>query len=275
MIARRAIVEVRAGPSAPRKAVIEPGQTLRVGRSNMVELPIPQDAKMSAEHLALFWDGARCRVRDLGSAHGTRLQGEAVRDAEVQSGAWIQAGETSLMVYFERHSRPGRGAPAPVDETVEALAELRRIERLYAVVDASRGARPLALLRESVDEHGSLYDGTQGAALADAAPYLVAIRPDSTLLDQLVLEGWGARWGIYLSCPRPFKDVRRHLRRFLMVEDDENGQIYYFRFYDPWTLNIFLPTCTPRQRQDFFGDVTSFLAEGRHGELVRFPREAP
>jgi hypothetical protein len=248
---------------------------LRVGRSNVVDLPIPQDARLSAEHLALTWDGARCRLRDLGSAHGTKLQGEEVREAEVRSGAWIQAGDTTLMVYFERHSPPRGGAPAPVDETVDALAELRRTEGLHAVVDASRSPRVLALLRESIEDHRSLYDGVQGAALAHCAPYLVAIRPDSSLLDQLVLEGWGARWAIYLSSPRPLKDVRRHLRRFLMVEDDETGELYYFRFYDPKTLRIFLPTCTPRQRQDFFGDVTCFLAEGDHGELCRFPREAP
>jgi hypothetical protein len=197
-----------------------------------------------------------------------------VTDAEVAHGAWIRAGDTSLRVYFEGRSPPRAAAPAPMEETVTALAELRRAAGLYAVVDASRGLRPLQLLREAVEEHRSLYDGAKGESLAHCAPYLVAIRPDSCLLDQLLLEGWGARWGIFLSCDRPTRDVRRHLRRFLLVEDDETGQMYYFRFYDPKVLRVFLPTCTPRQRQDFFGEVRCFFAEGEGGELLRFQREA-
>ena len=63
MTPRRAIVEVRFGPLASRRAIIEPGQLLRVGRSNMLGLALPHDGQMSAEHLELSWDGERCRVR--------------------------------------------------------------------------------------------------------------------------------------------------------------------------------------------------------------------
>ena len=109
--------------------------------------------------------------------------------------------------------------------------------------------------------------------LAHCAPYLVALRPDSGLLERLVREGWGARWGIFFACARPFKDVRRHLRRFLLVEDDVTAEKYYFRFYDPRTLRVFLPSCTPRQRADFFGEIACFFAEGERGELRRFTPE--
>jgi hypothetical protein len=273
-IHRRAIVEVRWGPRAYSKALLEPGQTLRVGRSNLVDLAFPNDAQMSAQHLDIAWDGQRCRIRDLDSAKGTWLQGERVSEGEVPSGAWIQAGETNLMVYLEAHTPAGRAQPALTAEKALALERLEREENLFAVVDASRGARPLQLLREAVDEHRSLYDGVKGEALANSAPYLVALRRDSGLLERLVREGWGARWGIYLSSALPTKDVRRHLRRFLLVEDDETGERCYFRFYDPRTLRIFLPTCTLRQRHDFFGEIACFLAEGKRGEVCRFTVEA-
>jgi hypothetical protein len=268
---RRAILEVRGGPLASRKAVLAPGQTLRVGRSNLLDLSFPHDAQMSAEHLALSWDGERCRVRDLGSAKGTWLEEERVTEAEVANAGWVRAGETDLLVYFEGQTPPGAAAPAPVEEVVMALHHLNaHMGSLYAVVDASRGARPLQLLQEAVEEHRSLYEGRRGEALAHCAPYLVALRPDSGLLERLVREGWGARWGIYLACALPHRDVRRHLRRFLIVEDDETGDRFLFRFYDPKTLRLFLPSCTPRQRHDFFGDVASFFAEGERGELCRF-----
>jgi len=125
-------------------------------------------------------------------------------------------------------------------------------------------------MREAVDQHASLYDGVRGMALANVAPYLVAIRPDSGFLDRLLDEGWGARWAIFLSCKRPFTEVRRHLRRFLMVERDDSGKKFYFRFYHPRILRSFLPTCWPRQRADFFGEFTAFYAEGTSGELLTF-----
>lgn len=272
---KRAIVEVRWGPLASRKAILDPGRTLCVGRSNLADLPLPHDAWMSAKHLTLAWDGERCHVRDLDSAKGTWLAGERVGEGEVESGSWIQAGATHLMVYFEAHSPPREddGEEALAGEkaaALDALVREREGRRLFAVVDASRGPRPLRLLREAVDEHRSLYEGVKGEALAKCAPYLVALRTDSGLLERLVREGWGARWGIFLACSRPFKDVRRHLRRFLMVEDDVTGQKYYFRFYDPSALRVFLPSCTPRQRADFFGEVACFFAEGERGELCRF-----
>jgi hypothetical protein len=276
----RAIVEVRWGPLAYRKAILDSGHTLRVGRSNLMDLALPHDAQMSAEHLAITWDGELCRVHDLDSAGGTWLQGERVGEGEMTNGAWIRAGSTDLMVYFEAHTPPrgeAEGAPLTTEKAsaLHALHELQREANLFAVVDASRGPRPLRLLREAVDEHCSLYDGVKGEALARVAPYLVALRPDSGLLERVVHEGWGSRWAIYFACARPFKDVRRHLRRFLLVEDDVTAEKYYFRFYDPRTLRVFLPSCTPRQSQDFFGEIACFLSEGERGDLCRFTPEPP
>jgi Domain of unknown function (DUF4123)/Inner membrane component of T3SS, cytoplasmic domain len=273
--ARRSIVEVRGGPIAYPKAILQPGHTMRVGRSNLADLAVHHDAQMSAEHLTLTWDGERCVVRDLDSASGTWIHGTRIADGELTNGAWIRAGATNLMVYFEAHTRPrdDDALASLATEKATALHALERCPDLFAVVDASCGPRPLRLLRESVDEHRSLYDGTKGEALAHCAPYLVALRRDSGLLERLMREGWGERWAIFFTCARPFKDVRRHLRRFLVVEDDDTGEKYYFRFYDPRTLRAFLPSCTPRQHQDFLGEFSCFLAEGERGELLRFPRE--
>jgi hypothetical protein len=273
---RRAILEVRRGPLAPRKVILQPGDRFCVGRSNVTEVPIARDARMSAEHFLVSWNADRCTVLDLGSADGTWLDGARVREAQLDNGAWIRAGETDFMVYFEAHTPSAtrrRATPPDADQARAALAELeRRREPLFAVVDGSRGPRPLRLLREAVDEHRSLYEGVRGDALADAAPYLVAFRRDSALLERLVREGWGSRWAVFLACGRPFNEVRRHLRRFLVVEDDDTGEPYYFRFYDPRTLRVFLPSCTPRQRADFFGDVDAFFAEDERGAIRAFPR---
>jgi hypothetical protein len=46
---------------------------------------------------------------------------------------------------------------------------------------------------------------------------------------------------------------------------------FYFRYYDPVVLRSFVPVATPRQRDELFGPVSSFLVEGETGELARLP----
>jgi hypothetical protein len=274
---RRAIVQVRGGPMAWHKAILKPGQVLRVGRAEAMGLAVPHDAKMSEAHFELSWDGRQGRVKDLGSSMGTRVGGERVKQGEVFNGSWVRAGHTDFLVYFERTTPPREsGAALPTEQEAlnkaKALEVLRAQESpLHAILDAARGERILELLRESVEDCRSLYEGPQGEALADVAPYLVRMPKESWLLEALVQEGWGSAWGIYLTSPQPFLELRRHLRKFLMVEAEGMDGRLYFRFYDPRVLQTFLPSCLPEQRKEFFGNINSFLAEGEDGTVLLFP----
>jgi hypothetical protein len=274
----RAFALVKTGPRRGVKAVIEAGSTLRVGRAERADLFFPHDAQMSAVHLELAWDGRALRLRDLGSIKGTRIDGVPVTpmtNAELADGELVQAGDTVIGVYLEEGVAPRkRHQPTPAEAPVreKALAELRREETLYAVLDAARDERILELLTRSVEESQSLYEGVQGEALAEVAPYLVRLAPRERLVERLVMEGWGQGWGIYLAWSGSLKDLRRHLRRFLMVMDDETARRMYFRFYDPTVLRDFLPTCSALQTAEVFGDIERFLVEGAQGEVLRFER---
>ena len=274
--ARRLIVEVRGGERSGAKALIAPGETLRVGRSERAHLVIPRDQHLSGLHCELTWDGATCVLRDAGSAEGTRLEGELVAGpTAVPHGGCIEVGETSLLVYQEASSPP-RLPPLDLDPTLAAAATRARealgacLGRLHAVLDAARDERILELLRESVDPCRSLHDGVEGEARADVAPYLVSFRRDSGLLDRLLREGWGRSWGIFLTSSASFTAVRRHLRRFLLVEDEDAAPRGYSRFYDPRVLCELMPIATPRQRDDLFEGLDAFLLEGEGGELLTF-----
>ncbi|WP_437498388.1 DUF4123 domain-containing protein [Sorangium sp. So ce1099] len=280
---RRAIVEVRWAKVPVRKVVIEPGGTLRIGRTERADLVVPDDRSMSAVHCELRWDGATCRVTDR-SREGTLLNGEPVQEGEVKNGGWIRAGGTVISVYIEGTTPPraesglkGDGTDRLSPAQQEVLAALQAEPApLFAVLDAARTLRVIEVLRESVEEYRSLYEGIKGEALAMQAPYLVRLPSGSRLLEQLVLEGWGKRWGIYLTCRRPFDEVRRQLRRITMVHNDQTGERMYFRFYDPRMLRLFLPTCGMRQKEQIFGEIEAFLVAGRDGELLRLTaREAP
>jgi hypothetical protein len=58
-----------------------------------------------------------------------------------------------------------------------------------------------------------------------------------------------------------------------MVADAETRKKYYFRFYDPVVLREFLPTTTPKQRAELFGEISAFLMDDEFGRIVRFVPE--
>lgn len=303
---QRVILEVTFGPLQGTKRVLKPGETLRVGRRERADLVVPDDRLMSAPHFEITWDGEKCTLRDLGSKKGTLVGGKAVTEAELSNASWIRAGGSDFLVFFEGATPPGstyhedlcamdledlqpnqaRWLEANRDRLVgeaakrgkrasEALSQLKAAERpLFAMLDAARDDRILTVIRESVEVYRSLYEGVDGDALAHVAPYLVALPKGARLLDRLVEEGWEKRWGSFIESDRPFVEVRRHLRRFLMVADEETRERFYFRFYDPVVLRTFLETATVRQKSELFGPIAAFYFEGEGGECLREAREA-
>ncbi|MDI1430088.1 DUF4123 domain-containing protein [Polyangium sorediatum] len=298
---QRAIVELRWGAEAGTKRILSAGDRLRVGRKPKAQWVVP-DGAMSGVHFEVTYDGSRCKVRDLKSAAGTLVGGQKI-DAprEVDHGGWIRAGGSDFMVYYEARTPPEDdrtdllldaedGDLEPLEACwVEenrprlereragrqarkqaALEVLRQVDGpLFAVLDAARSERILTLLRESVEGYRSLYEGLEGETLAHVAPYLVELPRGSGLLDRLVREGFQKRWGIFIEYPRSFKELRSHLRRFLMVADADTRKKFYFRFYDPGVLRVFLPTTTTKQRAELFGEITAFRVEDEHGHLAR------
>jgi len=126
------------------------------------------------------------------------------------------------------------------------------------------------LLVHHKEECLSLYEGPEGAKLAQVAPYLVRIAPDSKLLEALVKEGWGKSWGVYFTCAGDFHEIRRHLRHFLQVKLPDGEQVY-FRFYDPRVMRIFLPTCIAEEANQFFGPIKRYVLEGEEpDQLLEF-----
>lgn len=263
-------------PPRLRRAILEPGQSLRVGRTNLADFQMPNDRQMSGVHFEVSWDGAFCQVRNRASSAITLLNEQPVDRAAVNSGDWIRAGNSLFVVYIEgATSRPlPNDSPDEADKKSRALEALRsEAEPLFALVDAARDPRVRQLLQESVDEYKSLYDGLKGEALGNVAPYLVSLSRDSALLERLVHEGWARSWGVYLTSRASFDEVRRHFRRILLVELEQTGhptRRVYFRFYDPRVLRDFLPECTSRQKPKMYGSNACFLLEGANGEILRF-----
>ena len=271
----RVVVLIDWGSKRWQKALIAPGERLRVGRFERADLVLPHDAAMSGLHFEISWDGARCAMRDMGSLQGTSLNGERVTEGEVEHGDFIQAGATTFSVYIEERLPPWAPPPDEPGATEEArrtaLAALSSEQApLHAVLDAAVEPRILTLLRAAPERAQSLYEGQEGEELEDVAPYLVALPKGCWLLERLVDEGWGRRWGSYVVSRRPFAEVRRRLRKNLVVKEKGTGDEIYFRFYDPEILAAAARVYRAgRQRQTLFEDIDAYVVEGRAGEVLR------
>jgi pSer/pThr/pTyr-binding forkhead associated (FHA) protein len=277
----RVVLEIQPGSVAPRSITIEAGSEVRIGRTAPAEVVL-SDSTVSRQHCAIYYNGRTCRIRDLGSTHGTLVNQQAVTQAVLYDGDMIQVGMTTLRIRFAEEEINGpttaewpkaaETAPLIAVDTTESpviaptlhdmvIQTLRtQQEPLYAILDAARDPLILAHLLNCKEEHQSLYEGAEGDKLAAYAPYLVALPRRSAFLETIVRDGWGKSWGVYLTCDKPFKEVRKHMRHFLIVQLERGKQVY-FRFYDPRVLRTFLPTCTPHELTQFFGPIRGFLLE--------------
>src|SRR5262249_31341801 len=62
--------------------------------------------------------------------------------------------------------------------------------------------------------------------------------------------------------------LRTHLRRFLMVQLPD-GERWYFRYYDPRILKIYLSNCRADELEIFFGPVRAFgIAESESSQVL-------
>ncbi len=119
-------------------------------------------------------------------------------------------------------------------------------------------------------EFQSLYIGQMAAEMAEQGPFLVRLPKRCSLVEAVVRAGWGDSWGVFLTSSSTFAAVRQHFRRFIMVRHPD-GDAMFFRFYDPRTARAFLPACSRKELQQFFGPIRSLLIEGiqgRHGNEV-------
>ena len=124
-------LEVLSGEDAGR--LVEVDRPLVLGRVKGADLVI-RDARASRRHVELAPADGGLRLRDLGSANGTLVDGERVDEALLRGGEEIRIGAVRIAVLAEEPAVTG----APIAEPVRP--EARGPDR-GAVVVADRAAR--------------------------------------------------------------------------------------------------------------------------------------
>ena len=288
-------LQIESGDAAGRRIPVPPGPMVRVGRLASADVRLSDDPTLSGEHFGVRCDDRGGLVRDLGSRFGTHVNGAKVVEAPLRDGDEIRAGRTLFSVSLVGDPTPppqaGTHTLAPPAATVvalplaaevsppapltpaksAALAHLRQMPgALYALLDAACEPTVPGRLGRAGLEYESLYEGGRGDELAPFGPWLVQLPSDAAFLEELVRDGWGASWALYLTCDATLVEVRRHLRKFLIVKLPDGRQVY-FRYYDPRVLRTYLPTCTAAEVAEFVGPVRRYACESVDGtELLEF-----
>lgn len=141
---------------------------------------------------------------------------------------------------------------------------------VYAVLDGASVEELLPKLYELEPEHECLYRGELEPDMAEVAPYLVRLEPETEFAGWVVEEGWGRHWGVFAVTEVDLRDAHRHFRSFLTVYDPA-GKPLLFRYYDPRVLRVYLPTCNAEELRTVFGPVSCYLLEAEDpNTLIRF-----
>lgn len=159
------------------------------------------------------------------------------------------------------HVTESRGS----DRADRVLSQLFRPDEdhleVYAVLDGARDERIYYEVHRGARAYASLFAGKKlDPSLAVAAPWVVPLDRDSPFTRRLIELGWGRSWGVFLTSRLPLEDMRRHLRRFLVV-GTENGRQLFFRWFDPRVLRPYLPSCEPRELAFVFGPIVRWIYE--------------
>jgi hypothetical protein len=151
----------------------------------------------------------------------------------------------------------------------------RAAGQLYAIVDSARD-RPLA--QAAVDRCGlqrwSLFPRTTTARMTAVAPFLVSVPFEARYpfaasgFFDLLAARFGGSAGVLLTSTADTHTLWEHLRDVFLASDEEGNQ-FFFRFYDPRVLRGFLPSLTHSEAAEFFGPVRMLFVEGEApGEVL-------
>lgn|SRR5262245_9844349 len=132
--------------------------------------------------------------------------------------------------------------------------------KVFAALDGASVPDLLDRLYGLLPEFECLFRGELEPDVAEVAPYLVQLEPNSEFTKWLVTRGWGQHWGIFGVSTADFRSLRRHFRTLLTVYDP-TGRPMLFRYYDPRVLRTYLPTCNAGELSAVFGPITGYILE--------------
>jgi hypothetical protein len=140
-------------------------------------------------------------------------------------------------------------------------------QNVWIIVDGARTIDVFRMLIECHLEYTCLYSGPLSPDLEIAAPYLVQLDHAYRDTRRFIRRAWGESMGVFFQSDTSLKNLRRHLKEFLVVRD-ERGRRLVFRYYDPRVLRVYLPTCVTSELRTVFGPIDCFWTESESPEKM-------
>lgn len=139
--------------------------------------------------------------------------------------------------------------------------------RAFLLLDASCDALIPFYAENFKEEARCLFDGSAFEDLGEVAPWLIEVERYGEAWDWYVENGWGRNWGVFLLTRLPMANVKRHLKKFLKIED-ENGEVMFFKFYRPEHMRTYLPIFDDDQRESFLRGIDGIMTETEDGSAA-------
>ncbi|MBT0957402.1 DUF4123 domain-containing protein [Alphaproteobacteria bacterium KMM 3653] len=161
----------------------------------------------------------------------------------------------------------------PVDE--DEPAEDEGPLRAFLLLDASQSPDITICLEGFNAKARCLFDGQAQEDLADVAPWLVELERYSDTWDWFCQDGWANNWGVLIHSRLTMPKLKVQMKKFIKIED-EDGELYFFKYYRPEHLNTYLPVFEEKQLESFMRGITAIYGEDREDptRVIRHSRTA-
>ena len=94
----RGFLQIEGGPDDGKELAVR-ALPMTIGRSDEVDLTLV-DRWVSRRHCEIYEQDGDLALRDLGSRHGTLINGQTVRQAVIKPGDKISLGLTTLIAHY-------------------------------------------------------------------------------------------------------------------------------------------------------------------------------
>ncbi|MCF6204639.1 MAG: DUF4123 domain-containing protein [Methylococcaceae bacterium] len=239
-------------PQAMPPITVESGQTRVFGQETGVDVSLPEGESLLPKHFSISCYEGFCQLTLLDPRGSLLLNNQPITSVRLANHDRIQAGGAIFQISLEDRES--------LRKTVLSCLQ-KQVKPLYAIVDAAQDETIFDLLKQYPDTRQQcLFEGQTGKKVATASPYLVQFNSaDDPLLEQLVMQGWGKNWCVYINEPESFATIYRHLRQCLRVKGEDGYML--FRFYDPRVFMKMIPSFNPEQVNTFLGPIEFYLIE--------------
>ncbi|MCK7502564.1 MAG: DUF4123 domain-containing protein [Comamonadaceae bacterium] len=152
-----------------------------------------------------------------------------------------------------------------LEKPVTAAAPFAENAKLFAIIDGAQSVELAFVARLMGHPVYTLFSGDMAEAVAHVLVLTWSLWANRSPFWKNGSRRLGVPAGILLQTTAELEVLVRSICGEIFVVTDEEGQEYFFRYYDPRVIRTFLPTCTASELEEFFGVVDRWIVENKGG----------